>query len=225
MSNKITLAIFFLLNVIFASSDSKSDSKAYILALQWPNTTCFMNGKTISKTVKNPKSFGIHGLWPSNSEQTSKEPFPKDGFKSLCPQTLQMEIPIYWPNMIEDNNAKLWSIEWNKHGRCSGFDICTYFWNTLGLFKTLRAINLVGELEKASKPVVVGNSYDLSTLSAAFKETLGGGKNDTLIRCAKIGEKYYLWEVHVYLDAKLTRVQPPEVARGCGSTIIFPSPI
>ncbi|CAL0309393.1 unnamed protein product [Lupinus luteus] len=166
-----------------------------------------MNGKTISKTVKNPKSFGIHGLWPSNSEQTSKEPFPKDGFKSLCPQTLQMEIPIYWPNMIEDNNAKLWSIEWNKHGRCSGFDICTYFWNTLGLFKTLRAINLVG------KPVVVGNSYDLSTLSAAFKETLGGGKNDILIRCAKIGEKYYLWEVHVYLDAKLTRVQPPEVAR------------
>ncbi|KAE9590362.1 putative ribonuclease T(2) [Lupinus albus] len=233
MSNQfivIVLVFFSFINVILVSSDTTSDLHGYILVLQWPNTTCFMKNTKFSKNVMYPRSFGIHGLRPINSiftkpKETSKFHYPKSGLQ--CPRAIPQDLPIYWPNILKGDNTVFWAHEWESHGRYSGLEICAYFIKTLSLYKKLNTLKLVEALATSSKHVVLGSSYDLPILSAAFKETLGDGKNDITIKCAKIGISYYLWEVHVYVNTTFSLVNSPKLSEGClkGEDIIFPSPL
>ncbi|XP_019447192.1 PREDICTED: uncharacterized protein LOC109350407 [Lupinus angustifolius] len=177
-----------------------------------------------------PNSFGIRGLWSFNKnirrpKETSTIPFTKDEKVLLCTQILHGDISIVWPDMFYGDNRAFWAMEWNDHGRYSGYNPCYYFSKAVSTYNILNTRNLVGKLAKTSKPVVIGSSYELSTLSTTFKEALGSGKNDIFIKCVVIKEICYLWEMRVYYDIRFNRIQPPMLAENCLSTVIFPKPL
>lgn len=97
----------------------------YVLALSWSPKYCKNNKKPSMqcKRQAKPYRFILHGLWPSLDKTCTKEKLNENVINSALPF-----IP----------SVKLINHEWEKHGRCSGYNPKQYFDLSVKAFEAIK---------------------------------------------------------------------------------------
>ncbi|KAE9602042.1 putative ribonuclease T(2) [Lupinus albus] len=203
----------FIFLMIFSLSPLSLGYDFLALSLSWPKGYCATLPCTSSPP---PNIFTLHGLWPSNINQTDPQ---------SCPHTIQFPdnsvIEKTWNHDLLTNMKKitfspktqfsLWKHEWTFHGTCMESKSVThsqldaadpqayYFDSIYAYFKN--ANDLVSKLagEANVKP---GQEYDAITLLNAVNKVIG---SDVSIKCrvSSHDNKQHLVEVILYLDKNL----------------------
>ncbi|XP_058790237.1 ribonuclease Oy-like [Phymastichus coffea] len=145
----------------------------------------------VSKAVN---KWTIHGLWPSNGNNTGPYQCSGSKYEASLVNELRKELNEKWPSAMYDNDS-FWSHEWKKHGTCSNLKatdtVTKYFSTSLRLFD---AYNLGGILAEAN--ILAGNNYTLDSLHGAIKRKLGVNVFVQCIRI-KVGIVYQRTQVQI----------------------------
>ncbi|CAK9322124.1 unnamed protein product [Citrullus colocynthis] len=174
----------------------------FVLALQWPATSCKNAGKCCPangccRGDDSPTEFTIHGLWPQ---------YNKGGWPSCCTDenfdeneisTLTEDIQKYWPtyrcgttSTCHRTKGSFWTHEYEKHGTCSAPVIVgeyDYFLTTLTIFSKY---NVTKVLVDAGFVASNTEKYPIEDVVAAIKKEFNATPK---ITCAKNGAVKELW--------------------------------
>lgn len=209
------------------NANSKKDRKEprrspkfhfYILALQWPMTTCQKEHtcKQLQTSAVPKTQWTIHGLWPQVAatqklKQNSSKIKPLPGHKvvangahmflewskRLSPNE-RRELLSYWPDVSQPDSTMPTDFhlhEWCKHGVESGMSIGEYFQKAVELvkrydvFAMLAAKNILPTAERLLQERTVQDA-----ISAQVHRHVA-------LKCFVSGGPSKLWEVRICFDA------------------------
>lgn len=192
----------------------------YIFSRSWVPSFCKFNKQDICSNYSNINKFIIHGLWPTYSngswpQYCSNEEYNKEAFIMILPDMISQ-----WSDNIQ-NDIKLWTHEWEKHGTCSIGNI--YIKNSndyfiSGLWINMRLNDNYQLITNNIKPSNV-YYYNKSYLQRIF--------NSGLV-CKEYNNLYLLTELRSQLSLNFSIIEPVIDDNSCGNEIYlvpFNSPI
>ncbi|XP_058771967.1 ribonuclease MC-like [Vicia villosa] len=148
MSSPLTTFLLLLLLVLFPGCVAFD---RLVLASIWGPTYCKHHGDCDRNAVVVETNFTIHGLWPNTDQDPQPTLCPASNqddthlFEGRIPDaTLLSEMSRCWP-AYKMENYRLWSHEWNKHGKCTHFHKIAYlYWtvHTFGAIDHFKALEL-----------------------------------------------------------------------------------
>ncbi|KAM7493695.1 hypothetical protein LguiB_028304 [Lonicera macranthoides] len=115
------LSFLFLIFFSFATTvDVAQSFDHFKLVQRWIPTLCRTNGGKC-RVLTIPKRFGIHGLWPENSDGSYEHPSPKNPlYRNIPLGHLYNEMMREWPDVENNPDYQvLWEHEWDLHGTIS----------------------------------------------------------------------------------------------------------
>ncbi|XP_022922895.1 ribonuclease 2-like [Cucurbita moschata] len=228
----VFLLVLQLVAVVLAaetpSGGEQREFDYFVLALQWPATSCKNTGKCCPangccRGADSPTEFTIHGLWPQYNEK---------GWPSCCTDAvfsqneitlLKEDIEKYWPTYrcgttsnCHGTKGSFWAHEYEKHGTCAApvivgeFD---YFLTTLTIFSKY---NVTKALSDAGFVASNTEKYPLEDVVDAVKNATNSTPK---ISCAKKGAVKELW---ICFDKKF-EPRDCDLANSCPEFIKLPT--
>lgn len=170
----------------------------WVLALSWSPTHCGEDGmaERDPQQCAGPRPYGfvVHGLWPQYEQ----------GFPRSCPARHSPPGRSLTDTMLDIMpSRRLVTIQWERHGTCSGLDADGYF-------TTTRAARTRVAIPPALTEPQAWQLMEAGAIEAAFIAANPGLESDAL---AVEGRGNRLREVRVCLDHDLTFRACPEVDR------------
>ncbi|XP_055486477.1 ribonuclease T2-like [Leucoraja erinacea] len=102
--------LLLLLLVAAGCSGQPNTEPPNILALQWPENACKLNGWIADECKKN--YWTIHGWWPPQDSNSNNGAYDVNQIKS---GDVNNDLKEFWPDL--SNKKILWRHEWNTHGK------------------------------------------------------------------------------------------------------------
>ncbi|CAN0902264.1 Ribonuclease S-1, partial [Linum grandiflorum] len=167
--------IHLLLLVLVLLVEFGSSVDYYTLALQWPRGVCTNTLFRPCRPVL-PRTFTIHGYWPSNRigplpevSQTFSHPmFLIRNITCYNGLALLNQMPSAWPQLFNfQGDSDFWNYEWTKHGRFSPLLPKQYFQEAVNIYSSLNILNLlqvagvVPHSTRTNSPVIIQNALGL----------------------------------------------------------------
>ncbi|XP_022140985.1 ribonuclease 2-like [Momordica charantia] len=183
-------------------SEEQREFDYFVLALQWPATSCTNPGKCCPSNgccrgAESPTEFTIHGLWPQYEEKGWPSCCSDASFSENEILSLNKDIQKYWPtyrcgttSTCHRTKGSFWAHEYEKHGTCAApvivgeFD---YFLTTLTIFSKY---NVTKVLNDAGFVASDTEKYALGDVVAAVQDAFNATPK---ISCAKKGAVKELW--------------------------------
>lgn len=192
---------------------------------QWPGSYCDTSQSCCYPSTGKPAAdFGIHGLWPTNTDGSYPSNCdPSNPFDQSKVSDLMSRLQEDWPSLAcpSGSGTTFWSHEWDKHGTCSEsiLDQHSYFKSALDLKDSL---NLLQILQSAGiQPD--GGSYSLSSIKDAIRSTVG---STPWIQC-NVDESgnSQLYQIYICVNSSGSNtIECPVMPSGkCSSSVEFPS--
>ncbi|CAK8543042.1 unnamed protein product [Lathyrus sativus] len=221
--NMNILGLLFVVIFITQTSLSVAFYEYFLMVQQWSVTVCIDGGCQKPTFVSN--QFTIHGLWPTNVSKPYPEfckgrPPGSGKFSFPLISHLSAQLQTEWPDVVNKNNLKFWSGQWDKHGTCSlnKFTQDDYFQQAL----TIKGmINLIDVLKKAGVVPHKTKDYKIDDIVTAIKAH--NGNNDIALVCTKSTNGNpipYLKEIRLCLypnGSTHTPCPPPLRSRDCAN--------
>lgn len=185
-----------------SSTTKKNKLDYYVLALSWSPEYCKTHhqlGMQCKRQVQQAYHFVLHGLWPSIDKTCTQEKLSD----AVIADALSV-IP----------SKKLIEHEWQKHGRCSGFDPKQFFDLSKQAFTEIKIPDFFDHIDtKTTKKV-----KEIKTLFLLKNSNL---KTDS-VRVININKE--LSEIRVCLDKSLQTISCPFPANSNPETEIAITP-
>ncbi len=154
----------------------------YIFSRSWIPGFCYFNRQGFCQNSSLRQKFTCHGLWPTYTNGSWPQYCSHEVLDNSSLKEIKVDLNNHWSD-DGNENWKLWSHEWSKHGTCA---LHNYFINnSLDYFSTTlwldMRLNLNGLLENSS--IIPANNVNYLT-SRVEELLLGravcqkkGGKN------------------------------------------------
>eukprot|EP01017_Pseudomicrothorax_dubius_P030141 TRINITY_DN3730_c0_g2_i1.p1 TRINITY_DN3730_c0_g2~~TRINITY_DN3730_c0_g2_i1.p1 ORF type:complete len:234 (-),score=22.38 TRINITY_DN3730_c0_g2_i1:115-816(-) len=213
----------YILLILAVASATQYDY--YKLSVEWQGTVCLIH-KCQANIVglKDPRSFNLHGLWPSQfADKMQPQNCPSPPFsKDELPEDLQMDLQAMWNGLYADTWDFL-SHEWNRHGSCwdnhTNNIFSDFFTQTLNLSSRF---NLYNALQERQIVPSYDTQYSLEDILGAFRSTLA--VNNFVVICGSKSGVTYLQEIRICLGLDYQPIECPsevlEETDGCGDELV-----
>ncbi|XP_004137162.1 ribonuclease 2 [Cucumis sativus] len=205
----VVVVLLQLLTVVFGfsaeapSSSEQREFDYFVLALQWPGSSCKNPGKccpsnACCRGAESPTEFTIHGLWPQYNEKGWPSCCTDASFNENEINILTEDIQKYWPtyrcgttSTCHQTKGSFWAHEYEKHGTCAAPVIVgeyDYFLTTITIFSKY---NVTKVLSDAGFVASNTEKYPIEDVVAAIKNEFNNATPK--ISCAKKGAVKELW--------------------------------
>ena len=195
-----------------------------LLTLRWPGSVC----KDNDSCPKHPRDkWLIHGLWPTNNNQTWPQFCCFDRkliIKDLDP--IRSDLLNNWPNLELNRGVEsLWQHEWQKHGTCTKTKQISYFNNTLTLYKKYPVFDW---LKEAGIVPTNDKTYDVTAFDKVFADKFGKKVQlwcpTTMLDVTNRSKDHKIEEIRICLSKNTTQVIDCPEKSNC-KTIVYPQTI